>query len=805
MGVSADEATNQATSETTATTVTAATVQWLPSCQLLASRVCAPTLLSVGVTAAQAALAAAGAEAAEAQREAALLALHAATSEPGRKLLAASLAALRCAAAHPTNTSAVADCGRVAIAASPSAAAALVGALGPPPCAGLAATPAACAAAPGCRVVPHGDHSDCEPAAAYAAAYLTTNSTLPAAAATSSAAPTAAAAATEPTALAAAVQRLADSCAALLPLPPATAGEGAGLSSAAAVLACGRAELRGARVGAEQLAALQLVAEGEHHAQPEGDEEEEDGEEADGHDEQNHIGAAGAAAADGHAHEGEEHEAEEEADDAQNLRIASVFIVLTAALLGCTLPWVMRGWAERRPLLGAALRCMSAGVILCLALVHVATHAIEEMNGLLGGGGGGSVEGAHAGHGHRRLAMSLLEDAGGPAAASRRQLLQDTAAAAADAAGPQQLPYAGDLAGLLGLLDVGGLAAAAVVAEAGHEEEEVAESGNSAHQHPFPIGMCCVMFGFLLMAGAEMLVHAVIEARAEKAAAAAATRMYAAEKQRQKQAAAAGDHEAVAAADGAKAAAAAVPDVEAGRGTTQSRALGDDGCDMRLEVVAVGGGGVGGSASSEDCGGGGPPPVVAVVGLSTSSRLAGLAALFELGCVFHSFIIGLSLGVLTQRGEVAAMLVALCIHQFAEGISLVSILMAAGLAGWRLAGMGVAYAVMAPAGIAVGIAVSDSYDGESVTARAVQGTINGVSGGVLLYLAAVMIAAELSATATTAGGMAAAAGAAAAAPGGGGGCCGSPPPRRWRGWERALLFAIVCVSAAAFAVLAQWA
>ena len=313
---------------------------------------------------------------------------------------------------------------------------------------------------------------------------------------------------------------------------------------------------------------------------------------------------------------------------------------------------------------------------------------------------------------------------------------------------------------------------------------------------PVQIGMCCVMFGFLLMAGAEMLVHAAIEARADKAAAAAAERMYAAEKQ--KQAAVAGE-----AADGAKLA--AVPDVEAAgagvagggggmlrhQATSNSAQLGGDGgCDMRLDVLAVGG-------VAPACSSSGPPVGLVVVG--TPARLAGLAALFELGCVFHSFIIGLSLGVLTQRGEVAAMLVALCIHQFAEGISLVSILMAAGLAGWRLAGMAAAYSVMAPAGIAVGIAVSDTYNGESVTARAVQGTINGVSGGVLLYLAAVMITAELAPSATTAGGMAAPAAAA------GSSCCGAPPPRRWRGWERALLFAIVCVSAGAFAVLAQWA
>ncbi|KAG2425115.1 hypothetical protein HYH02_015059 [Chlamydomonas schloesseri] len=789
MGVRADELTHQAEGNSTSTTAivaTKTTVRWLPSCQLLASRVCAPTLLAVGVAAAEATHAAAAATGSEVKaRQAALLALHEATSKPGRQLLAASLAALRCAAANPANASAVADCGRAAIAASPAAASALVGAVGPSPCASLASDPTACAAAAGCRLVPHGDHSDCEPAPSATAVYLTAavaaNSTTGAA--------TTGTAASEPTALAAAVQRLADSCAALLPPAGEEEESTPADSAAAASLACGRAELLGAVVEAEALEALEVVAEGEHHEEGHDEGEEE------GHEEGHSHGAAH----DAHGAGAHREVVVGDGDNAQNLRIASVFIVLTAAVLGCTLPWVMRGWAERRPLLGAALRCMSAGVILCLALVHVATHAIEEMNGLVGGGGEEGGEGGHDGHGHRRMAISLLDlehvaVAGG--GSSGRHLLQDAAAAPAApaaTAGPlqQQLPYAGDLAGLLGLVDLGGLAKAAA-GGGGHqlheEDELVVEAGNSAHKHPFPIGMCCVMFGFLLMAGAEMVVHAVIERRAEKAAAAAADSMYAADKSRHAaMGGSGGGGDDMAVGDRLGTSKGALPDVEAaaphqalpqtaqqpspkGASAIDDSAAYPTDANMRLEVVAV----------------------------STSARLAGLAALFELGCVFHSFIIGLSLGVLTQRSEVAAILVALCIHQFAEGISLVSILMAAGLAGWRLAGMGLGYSLMAPAGIAVGIGISDSYDADSVTARAVQGTINGVSGGVLLYLAAVMITTELSANATTASGMAAAAA-------GGGGCCGAPPPRRWRGWERVLLFAIVVVSAAAFAVLAEWA
>lgn len=52
------------------------------------------------------------------------------------------------------------------------------------------------------------------------------------------------------------------------------------------------------------------------------------------------------------------------------------------------------------------------------------------------------------------------------------------------------------------------------------------------------------------------------------------------------------------------------------------------------------------------------------------------------------------------------------------------------------------YSVTTPIGIAVGIAVSEMYDPDSVTSRAVQGTLNGVSGGMLLYIGFYQLIAE---------------------------------------------------------------
>ncbi len=175
-----------------------------------------------------------------------------------------------------------------------------------------------------------------------------------------------------------------------------------------------------------------------------------------------------------------------------------------------------------------------------------------------------------------------------------------------------------------------------------------------------------------------------------------------------------------------------------------------------------------------------------------AARLSSMAYLFELGCVMHSFIIGLMLGTAVEVGEVRALIIALSFHQFFEGLSLASVLLAAGLRRWGFALMVAVYSLTCPVGIAVGIGIADTYDSHSVTARAVQGTINGVSGGLLLYLAAALIMGEF----------------AAGSGAGVGGCCaGAAVMRRreWTAWEHVLLFAMLCVGAGGFAVLAMWA
>jgi solute carrier family 39 (zinc transporter), member 1/2/3 len=144
-----------------------------------------------------------------------------------------------------------------------------------------------------------------------------------------------------------------------------------------------------------------------------------------------------------------------------------------------------------------------------------------------------------------------------------------------------------------------------------------------------------------------------------------------------------------------------------------------------------------------------------------------MAYMFELGCIFHSVIIGITLGVLTgqksdvsicglsmcvgcstllscsisaprvcsaasQRAEpdaclfpmrwlqVVAMLIALAFHQLLEGIALSSFIIDASVGMVKGVIMIVIYALTSPVGIAIGIGISKSYNENSVTAKAVQ-------------------------------------------------------------------------------------
>jgi zinc transporter 1/2/3 len=127
--------------------------------------------------------------------------------------------------------------------------------------------------------------------------------------------------------------------------------------------------------------------------------------------------------------------------------------------------------------------------------------------------------------------------------------------------------------------------------------------------------------------------------------------------------------------------------------------------------------------------------VASAAGELQSVRQHLAAYTMELGCIFHSVIIGVSIGViLNSMSGLVAMVIAISFHQMVEGLSLGSILARAPFGTVKQLVMLTVYALTTPLGIAVGIGVAYTYDPDSTVARAVQGSLNGVSGGMLLYM-----------------------------------------------------------------------
>lgn len=132
---------------------------------------------------------------------------------------------------------------------------------------------------------------------------------------------------------------------------------------------------------------------------------------------------------------------------------------------------------------------------------------------------------------------------------------------------------------------------------------------------------------------------------------------------------------------------------------------------------------------------------------STAVKQHVVCVTMELGCVFHSVVLGLALGVMSNAPNmVATLFIVLAIHQAVEGLALGSVLAATQrLSQHKKYVLAVVYALTLPAGIAGGVLASESYDPTSPIAVLVQGVANGVSGGMLLYVSLFsLLAAELS-------------------------------------------------------------
>ncbi|GBB91738.1 hypothetical protein RclHR1_01910022 [Rhizophagus clarus] len=117
--------------------------------------------------------------------------------------------------------------------------------------------------------------------------------------------------------------------------------------------------------------------------------------------------------------------------------------------------------------------------------------------------------------------------------------------------------------------------------------------------------------------------------------------------------------------------------------------------------------------------------------------------ILELGICFHSIIIGMTLSV-TTGSDFISLLVALVFHQMFEGLGLGSRIAdldfpKSSIRPWL---MSLAYGATTPFGIAIGLGVRQSYNPNSATALIVQGILDSISAGILLYAALVELIAN---------------------------------------------------------------
>ncbi|MCL7037115.1 hypothetical protein MKW94_005516 [Papaver nudicaule] len=111
--------------------------------------------------------------------------------------------------------------------------------------------------------------------------------------------------------------------------------------------------------------------------------------------------------------------------------------------------------------------------------------------------------------------------------------------------------------------------------------------------------------------------------------------------------------------------------------------------------------------------------------------------ILEVGIVSHSVIIGLSLGVSHSLCTIRPLIAALSFHQFFEGFALGGCISQAQLEKLSRMLMAFFFAVTTPAGIGMGTGIASFYNSNSPRALVVEGVLDSISAGILVYMALV--------------------------------------------------------------------
>eukprot|EP00243_Klebsormidium_subtile_P004781 TRINITY_DN18936_c0_g1_i1.p1 TRINITY_DN18936_c0_g1~~TRINITY_DN18936_c0_g1_i1.p1 ORF type:complete len:350 (+),score=63.66 TRINITY_DN18936_c0_g1_i1:307-1356(+) len=114
-----------------------------------------------------------------------------------------------------------------------------------------------------------------------------------------------------------------------------------------------------------------------------------------------------------------------------------------------------------------------------------------------------------------------------------------------------------------------------------------------------------------------------------------------------------------------------------------------------------------------------------------------IAEVLEIGIIVHSILVGIGLGTNSSKCTVTSLFIALCFHQFFEGVALGSCIVEASYKAMTTFLLALFFAITTPVGIAIGLGVRSSYNDNSPEALGIEGTFNAITSGILIYMATV--------------------------------------------------------------------
>ena len=126
------------------------------------------------------------------------------------------------------------------------------------------------------------------------------------------------------------------------------------------------------------------------------------------------------------------------------------------------------------------------------------------------------------------------------------------------------------------------------------------------------------------------------------------------------------------------------------------------------------------------------------------------AYMMEISVAIHSVIIGVALGSMAGEENIQslqALLIAICFHQFFEGLGLGTVIAAARLhfGTVKIATFALIFALTVPVGVIIGIFIINDQaleEGPTVTQQYTEGCLNSLAAGILIYVALVEMIAE---------------------------------------------------------------